>query len=107
VALLTTILLAVFVVPPPWGIVLVGIGAAIEVAEAWGMLWWSRRRRAVVGSEAMVGAEAVALGDGWVRVGGERWRARSDGRLLAGDRVEVVAVDGLTVVVRRRRCASG
>src|SRR3954463_7163891 len=101
-ALLTTILLAIFVVPPPWGIVLVAVGAGIEVAEAWGMLWWSRRRRSVVGAEAMVGAEAVALGDGWVRVGGERWRARADGRLAAGDPVEVVAVEGLTVVVRRR-----
>src|SRR3954469_23583305 len=101
-ALLTTILLAVFVVPPPWGIVLAAIGAAIEAGEAWGMLWWSRRRRAVVGAEAMVGAAAVALGDGWVRVGGERWRARADARLAAGESVEVVAVDGLTVVVRRR-----
>ena len=101
-ALLATILLALFVVPAPWGIALVGVGVAIEVAEAWGMLWWSRRRRAVVGPEAMVGAEAVALGDGWVRVGGERWRARAEGRLVAGDAVEVVAVDGLTVVVRRR-----
>ena len=101
-ALLTTILLAVFVVPPPWGIVLVAVGAAIEVAEAWGMLWWSRRRRAVVGAEAMVGAEAVVLGDGWVRVAGERWRARGDGRLTPGEPVEVVAVEGLTVVVRRR-----
>ena len=100
-ALLTTILLAIFVVPP----------RPPEHPPRLGHLDRTsdrdeddppRRRRAVVGAEAMIGAEAVALGDGWVRVGGERWRARAEARLAAGDPVEVVAVEGLTVVVRRR-----
>ena len=102
-ALLGAILLAIFVVPAPWGIPLVAGGVAVEALEAWVGLRWSRRRRALSGAEALVGAEAVALDDGWVRVRGERWRARSDDSLEPGAAVEVVAVDGLTLRVRRAK----
>jgi membrane-bound serine protease (ClpP class) len=100
VALLTAILLAVFVVPAPWGIPVVAGGALIEIGEALGLLWWSRRRRARVGAEAMIGGRAVVLDDGWVRVQGERWRARSSVPLEPGSEVEVLALEGLTLVVR-------
>ncbi len=100
-ALLGAILLAIFVVPSPWGIPLVVGGAAVEVAEAWILVRWSRRRRSNAGAEAMIGATAVALEDGWVRIAGERWRARTEGGPLEpGETVEVVAVDRLTLVVR-------
>jgi membrane-bound serine protease (ClpP class) len=101
VALLGAILLAIFVVPSPWGIPLVAGGALVELGEAWAVLWWSRRRRAAVGAEAMLGERAVVLEDGWVRVRGERWRAAADQPLEPGARVEVVGVDGLTLRVRR------
>jgi membrane-bound serine protease (ClpP class) len=105
VALLGAILLAIFVVPAPWGVPLIAAGAAVEVAEAWAMLRWSRRRRARSGAEAMIGAEAVVIADGWVRIAGERWRARSvapleDAPLEPGATVEVLAIEGLTLVVR-------
>jgi membrane-bound serine protease (ClpP class) len=101
VALLVAILLAVLVVPAPWGVPLVAGGAAIEIVEAWIMLRWSRGRRSHTGAEAMVGAAAVVLEDGWVRVAGERWRARADAPLEPGETVEVVGIEGLTLVVRR------
>jgi membrane-bound serine protease (ClpP class) len=100
VALVTSILLAIFVVPEAWRIPVVLAGVTVEAAEAVGGVWWSRRRRARVGAEAMVGARAVVLEDGWVRVAGERWRARADGPLEPGSAVVVEAVDGLTLVVR-------
>jgi membrane-bound serine protease (ClpP class) len=104
VALLGAILLAIFVVPSPWGIPLVAGGALVELGEAWAMLRWSRRRRPRVGVEAMVGRRAAVLEDGWVRVQGERWRAQAeDGPLLPGETVEVTGVDGLTLRVRRPR----
>ena len=65
----------------------------------------ARRQRAVSGSEALVGSRARVL-DGWqgregaVRVHGERWRATSEAPMAAGDQVEVVAVDDLTLRVR-------
>ncbi len=102
-ALLGAILLAVFVVPSPWGIPLVAAGAAVEVAEAWAMLSWSRRRRVTAGPETLAGTPAVVIGDGWVRVQGERWRARSREPLEPGTTVEVVSRDGLVLCVRRRR----
>ena len=102
-ALLGAILLAIFVVPAPWGIPLVAGGVLVEAAEAWGLLWWSRRRRARVGAESLLGAHAEVLEDGWVRVQGERWQARSSEQLRPGETVEVVARDGLLLEVRRAR----
>jgi membrane protein implicated in regulation of membrane protease activity len=41
--------------------------------------------------------------DGWVRVGGELWRARCEVGAGVGARVRVRAVDGLTLVVESER----
>jgi membrane protein implicated in regulation of membrane protease activity len=96
VALAGAILLALFVVPPPWGLPLVAAGALVEVAEAAVMIRWSRRRR----GDPFIGARGVVLEDGWVRVRGERWRALAEEPLEAGAVVEVLAVDGLSLRVR-------
>ena len=57
--LLGGILLAVFVVPWPWGIVTVLVGGLLDVAETFAFLWWSKRRRSSVGTETLVGQRAV------------------------------------------------
>lgn len=63
--------------------------------------------RSVVGPEGTIGQRAVVIipcsPDGYVRMQGERWRARSaDGLPLpVGEWVEVLHLDGLTVIVRR------
>jgi membrane-bound serine protease (ClpP class) len=102
-ALLTAILLAVFVLPRHWGIVAVVSGGLIEGAESWFWIRWSQRRRAAVGAEALVGAIAKVATDcmpvGQVRIHGELWRARCDAGAAAGEEVRVVAVHGLTLVV--------
>jgi membrane-bound serine protease (ClpP class) len=61
-----------------------------------------RRRPVEVGVHSLVGARGIARGDGFVSVKGELWRAsRADGEpLRAGEPVEVVDVDGLSLVVR-------
>lgn len=100
------IVLAVLVVPSPWGLLLV-VGAAVADVLETVLCWsWSQRRRAVVGIETMVGRTAVAVTalapGGQVRVDGERWAARSQaGTLAPGEAALVVAVDGLTLVVER------
>jgi len=53
--LLGGILLAVFVVPWPWGIVTVAVGGLLDVGESLAFIKWSRRRRSPVGAEALVG----------------------------------------------------
>jgi membrane protein implicated in regulation of membrane protease activity len=58
--------------------------------------------------EALVGAPALALSQitdisGQVKLSGEVWSARSESGLIAAEsRVEVVAIEGATAVVRRK-----
>jgi membrane protein implicated in regulation of membrane protease activity len=98
--LLGGILLAVFVVPWPWGLVTVLVGGLLDVAESVVLLRWSKRRRSSVGAETLVGRTAVVATPTQVRVAGELWNARSDGRrLVVGDEVVVRGVDELTLEV--------
>jgi membrane protein implicated in regulation of membrane protease activity len=97
--LLGGILLAVFVVPWPWGIATVLAGGLLDIAESLVLLRWSRRRRAVTGAEALIGRTAVVATSTQVRVAGELWEARADRPLVRGDEVVVRAVDGLVLRV--------
>jgi membrane-bound serine protease (ClpP class) len=99
VLLLAGILLAVFVVPWPWGIVTVAVGGLLDIGESLAFVKWSRRRKAAVGAEALVGRTAVVATPTQVRVAGELWQARSDSPLRVGESVVVREVDGLTLVV--------
>ena len=101
--LLIAILLALFVLPQPWGLVAVAVGATLDIAETGVFMWWSRRRRAAVGVDALIGKIGVAVGELWpegqVKIGGEIWKARCAGGCDAGTRVVVRAVKGLTLEV--------
>ena len=97
--LLGGILLAVFVVPWPWGLFAVLAGGLLDIGESVAFLKWSRRRKSPVGAEALEGRTAVAVTSTQVRVAGELWAARSDDPLRPGEEVVVRAVDGLTLVV--------
>jgi membrane-bound serine protease (ClpP class) len=104
--LLGGILLAIFVLPSPWGLLAVVAGGTLDVAESLVLLRLSRRRRAVTGAEALLGATAVVVEPcfpvGQVRVRGELWRARCEDGAAAGEDVVVTAVDGLTLEVAVR-----
>ena len=97
--LLGAILLAIFFLPSPWGIVAILAGGLIDIAESLVLLKWSRRRRAVTGVEALIGKTAVVSSPTQVRVAGELWEARSDHLLIPGDKVVVQGVEGLTLLV--------
>ncbi|MDP9303719.1 MAG: hypothetical protein M3O92_04345 [Actinomycetota bacterium] len=97
--LLGAILLAIFVLPSPWGILAIVAGGLVDIAESLVLLRWSRRRRAVTGVEALVGRTAVVSTPRQVRVAGELWEARSDRVLVPGDEVVVHGVEGLTLLV--------
>jgi membrane protein implicated in regulation of membrane protease activity len=103
VLFLIGVLLAVFVLPSPWGLVAIGVGAALDIAETGVFLWWSKRRKASVGVERLVGTVGVAVGELWpegqVKIDGEIWRAHCAGGCEAGTKVVVRAIDGLTLDV--------
>ncbi len=97
------VFLAVFVLPSPWGLVAIGVGAALDIAETGAFWWWSQRRQASVGVETLVGVVGEAISDLWpdgqVRIRGEIWRARCGGGCDSGTKVVVRSVEGLTLVV--------
>src|SRR5512133_3894152 len=100
--LLGAILLAIFVLPSPWGIVAVVAGGLTDIAESLALLKWSRGRRAITGVDVLIGKTAVVSSPTQVRVAGEIWEARSGDPLDVGEEVEVVAVDGLRLQGSRR-----
>jgi membrane-bound serine protease (ClpP class) len=97
------VLLALFVVPKPWGLVLVAAAAVVEVGESFFWLHLSRRRRIQMGAETLIGATAQVVSDcrplGRVRLHGEQWRARCEAGASAGETVRVVDREGLTLLV--------
>jgi membrane-bound serine protease (ClpP class) len=100
--------LVVFIVislllPSPWNVVALACGVVLEVGEiVWGRRL-ARRMRPKTGAEALIGREARVVEacrpDGYVRVGGERWRAICADGADAGDAVRVTAVRELTLDV--------
>ncbi len=101
--LLVSLLLGIFVLEEPWNWVVVAVGATLELAETGLFVWWSKRRKAAVGTETLVGRRAVVSVDcrpqGQVRVAGEIWQARCDAGADVGDAVVVREVRGLMLVV--------
>jgi membrane protein implicated in regulation of membrane protease activity len=100
--LLGAILLAIFVLPSPWGLVAIVAAGLTHVAESLVLLRWSRRRRSVSGVEALIGQTAIVSTPPQVRVAGELWEATSEEPLVSGEDVEVTGVDGLRLRVSPR-----
>jgi membrane protein implicated in regulation of membrane protease activity len=111
VILIIAILLAVFLVPSPWSIVVLVVACVLEVGEIAVLRHWSkrigRRTKATTGAEAMVGKVAAVTADcrpaGMVRLDGELWEARCEAGASRGESVVVERLDGLTLVVSPTR----
>jgi membrane-bound serine protease (ClpP class) len=82
-----------------------GIGSAIGAfwVFATGKALAARRRPVETGIQTMVGQRAEVRGPGLVFVDGALWQAHAedDSELVPGEEVEVQAVDGLQLTVRR------
>ena len=101
------VLLALTVLPSPWGVVAIVVAFAIDAAETAFFVRWSKRRHATVGVETLVGRTAVVVRPlrprGQVKLDGEVWEARSPVDALPGDEVVVVDLDGLVLDVEPRK----
>ncbi len=84
---------------------ILGIGGAIAIfwAFATGKAMAAQRLPVETGVHLMVGQRAEVRAPGLVFVGGALWQAHTadDSELVAGEEVEVEAVDGLQLTVRR------
>lgn len=100
---LTSLLLAVFVLEEPWSWIAVGLGIVLEIGETLFFFWWSKRKKATVGAETLVGRTAVVSVEcrpqGQVKVAGEIWQAHCEAGAAVGDEVVVRELDGLVLVV--------
>lgn len=101
--LVVAAVVALFVLPAPWGVVALGAALAVEVLE---LLFWRRflrRYRVRVGPEALLGMRAEVVQPcapvGLVRVRGELWTARSSAPVDSGQTVTVSGMEGLTLRV--------
>jgi membrane-bound serine protease (ClpP class) len=89
--------------PSPWNVVGFVVLLPIWVLE---LVAWNRtmrHRRTVVGTQTMLGREAVVSTPcrprGQVRIDGETWEAICEAGAATGDVVRITRVDGLTLVV--------
>jgi membrane-bound serine protease (ClpP class) len=103
-------IVALFVLPSPWGVLAVIAALAVEVFE---LLFWRRfvrRYRLRVGPETLVGMRAQVVQPcsplGLVRVRGELWNARASSPVEPGETVTVSGIEGLTLQVERDTQAS-
>jgi membrane-bound ClpP family serine protease len=99
------VVVAVFVLPPGWGAVLL---VAVIVWEAAEKLFWIRligRYPVVVGREAMIGMSVIATTACWpegrVRFQGENWQARCSMGARPGETLVVEGVERITLIVGR------
>jgi membrane protein implicated in regulation of membrane protease activity len=105
--LLLALLAAIFWLPAPWSYLAVAAAALFELGELSLFVWYSRRRRATTGAEALPGTLGTVVEAcrplGQIRVVGELWRARCE---EGADPGETVVVDSLgpdlTLIVHRR-----
>jgi membrane protein implicated in regulation of membrane protease activity len=98
------ILLAVFHVVRGWlAFGLVAAALTFELSQNVYWLWYSQRRAAQVGAEALFGRIAEVAQEcrplGTVRVQGELWQARCPAGAAPGERVRITGLDGLTLEV--------
>ncbi len=88
----------------------IGVASAVFFFFAIGAVLRVRRRRPKVGGEELIGQVTNALTDiteegGMVKLRGELWNARTMNaeRIERGAKVEVVAREGLTLIVRKKK----
>jgi membrane-bound serine protease (ClpP class) len=101
--LILALVLALLFLPWPWSLAVILAAACMEVAIAFFGIRYTRRRRAIVGLQMLVGQTGEAITalnpDGQVKLNGEIWNGHTSGIVALGEVVRVTAVHGLTVEV--------
>jgi membrane-bound serine protease (ClpP class) len=105
VFIIIALLLALLFLPSPWGLIVIALAVVCETSLAVFGIRYSKRRRATVGAQTLIGDTAdviTALAPtGQVMHGGEIWEAHSTQSVRVGEVVRITAVNGLTLEVVR------
>ena len=103
--LILVLILALVFLPLPWALLVIALAAVLELSLWFFGIRYSRRRRAQVGVQTMIGTVGEAITaltpDGQVKVDGEIWRAHGPREIRAGDPVRITGVKGLTLEVEK------
>ena len=103
--LILVLIHALIFLPLPWALLLIALTAVLELSLWFFGIRYSRRRRAQVGVQTMIGTVGEAITaltpDGQVKVDGEIWQAHGPPEIRAGDQVRITGVKGLTLEVER------
>ncbi|MBK7141649.1 MAG: nodulation protein NfeD [bacterium] len=73
----------------------------ITMAAAFYVVYKARMAKPFSGQSAMIGRQGTMHSDGFVYIEGALWKVTADEALNIGDKVEVVAVESLTLKVRK------
>ncbi len=103
--LVLALIAALFWLPEPWNYLVVIAAGVVEVVEVSFFIWYSKRRRATTGAEALPGQRGTVVETcrpvGQIRVDGELWRARCEEGADPGETVVVESLGpNLTLIVR-------
>lgn len=103
--IIIALLLALLFLPSPWGLIVIAGAVVCESTLAIVGIRYSKRRRAQVGAQTLVGENAEVITalepTGQVRHGAEIWRAHSSQGAGVGEVVRITGVAGLTLEVER------
>ncbi len=77
----------------------VAVTSALLIAGLVGLALKTRRRAVYGGPDALIGATAEIIGDGWATIQGETWRVTSSAPLHQAQKVRIVARNGLVLQV--------
>ena len=88
----------------PWGLIIgMTLATVIFLLIILGLALKARKQKVVSGVDTMVGTIAVVQDDfedqGWVKLGGVFWQARSPVPLKKGQNAEVIRCEGLVLIV--------
>jgi membrane-bound serine protease (ClpP class) len=110
VILIIVLILALIFLPPPWSLFLIALAALLEVCFWIFGIRYSKRRKAQVGVQTMIGTVGEAITalapEGQIKVDGEIWKARAgDDGVRPGEPVRVTGVKGLTLQVEKTQAS--
>ena len=103
--LILALILALVFLPLPWALLVIALAAVLELSLWFFGIRYSRRRKAQVGVQTLIGMTGEAISalepDGQIKVDGEIWKAHGPAGIRAGDPVRITGVEGLTLEVER------